>query len=202
VETALRRELGLGRTEGAGEALAALILRPALNLRGIASGQVGEKATNSIPTEATASIDFRLVPDQTPETVRRRVEQHLESQGYFLVRETPGLALLREHPRVLKVVWGPAYPAARTPLDLPVSDAVSRVVAEAVGGPVVRLPSLGGSVPMHLFTDLLEAPVVGVPIVNHDNNQHAANENLRIGNLWDGIEVFAALLARLGEEWQ
>jgi acetylornithine deacetylase/succinyl-diaminopimelate desuccinylase-like protein len=54
---------------------------------------------------------------------------------------------------------------------------------------------------MHLFTDLLEAPVVGVPIVNHDNNQHAANENLRIGNLWDGIEVFAALLARLGEEW-
>jgi acetylornithine deacetylase/succinyl-diaminopimelate desuccinylase-like protein len=202
VETALRQELGLGRTEGAGEALAALILRPALNLRGIASGQVGERATNSIPTEATASIDFRLVPDQTPGKVRRRVEQHLESQGYFLVRETPDLAVRLARPRVLKVIWGPGYPAARTPLDLPVSSAVSRVVAEAVGGAVIRLPSLGGSVPMHLFTDLLEAPVVGVPIVNHDNNQHAANENLRVGNLWDGIEVFAALLARLGEEWR
>ena len=40
-------------------------------------------------------------------------------------------------------------------------------------------------------------PVVGVPIANHDNNQHASNENIRIQNLWDGIETYAALLARL-----
>jgi acetylornithine deacetylase/succinyl-diaminopimelate desuccinylase-like protein len=40
--------------------------------------------------------------------------------------------------------------------------------------------------------------VIGVRIANHDNNQHAANENLRIGNLWDGIEMYAALMARLG----
>ena len=50
---------------------------------------------------------------------------------------------------------------------------------------------------MYLFAGL-GAPVIGVPIVNHDNNQHAANENLRLRNLWDGIEVYAPLLARLG----
>ena len=49
---------------------------------------------------------------------------------------------------------------------------------------------------MYLFAEILTTPVIGVPIVNHDNNQHAANENLRLQNLWDGIEVYAALMAR------
>jgi acetylornithine deacetylase/succinyl-diaminopimelate desuccinylase-like protein len=60
---------------------------------------------------------------------------------------------------------------------------------------------LGGSVPIYLFTDTLKAPVIGVPMVNHDNNQHGINENLRLQNLWDGIEVYAALMAEMGEGW-
>jgi acetylornithine deacetylase/succinyl-diaminopimelate desuccinylase-like protein len=68
-----------------------------------------------------------------------------------------------------------------------------------MGEPPVVLPTLGGSLPVYLFAE--RAPLIGIPIVNHDNNQHAANENLRIQNLWDGIEVFAGLLARLGTEW-
>jgi acetylornithine deacetylase/succinyl-diaminopimelate desuccinylase-like protein len=61
---------------------------------------------------------------------------------------------------------------------------------------------MGGSLPLYLFDRVLATPLVTVPIVNHDNNQHAANENLRIQNLWDGIEFFGALLARLGVEWR
>ena len=53
-----------------------------------------------------------------------------------------------------------------------------------------------------VFTRVLGRPVVGLPIVNHDNNQHAADENLRLQNLWDGIEVFAALFARLDGDWR
>ena len=56
---------------------------------------------------------------------------------------------------------------------------------------------MGGSVPLHLFADVFEAPIIGLPIVNHDNNQHAANENLRLQNLWDGINTYAALMAEL-----
>ncbi|MGC2696518.1 MAG: hypothetical protein WA738_12080 [Candidatus Angelobacter sp.] len=63
-------------------------------------------------------------------------------------------------------------------------------------------PLLGGSVPMYLFTDLLKTPVVGLPIVNQDNNQHGANENLRLQNLWDGIEVFAGILAGEENNWK
>ena len=196
VDRELMQALGLGATEGG--PLADRILLPALNVRGLASGAVGPSASNAIPSDATASLDFRLVPDQTPEKVRERVESHLTAQGFFVVHETPDAATRRAHPRIVKLAWGPGYPGARTAMDLPVSRAVARAVEEAVGGTVIRLPTLGGSVPMRLFQDATGSPIVGLPIVNHDNNQHAANENLRLQNLWDGIGIYAMIMARLG----
>jgi acetylornithine deacetylase/succinyl-diaminopimelate desuccinylase-like protein len=67
--------------------------------------------------------------------------------------------------------------------------------ADTVRGPVVKLPTMGGSVPLYMISQTLGAPTITVPIANHDNNQHSYNENLRIQNLWDGIELMAALLA-------
>ena len=119
------------------------------------------------------------------------------SDLFFIVREDPDAATRAAHPLVAKVVWGPGYPAARTSLEAPLSQRVATVITEALGVEPYRLPSLGGSVPMYLFTNGGRTPVVGVPIVNHDNNQHAANENVRLQNLWDGIEVFAALFSGL-----
>ena len=40
----------------------------------------------------------------------------------------------------------------------------------------------------------LKTVTISVPIANYDNNQHAENENVRLGNLWDGIETFAAIM--------
>jgi acetylornithine deacetylase/succinyl-diaminopimelate desuccinylase-like protein len=197
VDATLRRELRIARTEGAGKRIEERILRPALNIRGLSAGDVGERATNSIPTEASASIDFRLVPNQTPEGVRAKVEDHLRRQGWFLVRAAPDDATRLAHPRLLRVEWGSGYPSSRISMDLPVSRAVVKVLSDATGAPVVRLPTLGGSIPNYLFADILKTPVIGVPIANHDNNQHAANENLRVQNLWDGIEMFAALMVDL-----
>jgi acetylornithine deacetylase/succinyl-diaminopimelate desuccinylase-like protein len=86
-------------------------------------------------------------------------------------------------------------------MDLPFSRALTRAVAEASGAPLIRLPTLGGSIGMELFARILDRPVVGLPIVNHDNNQHGADENLRLQNLWDGIEVYATVMTRVGELW-
>jgi acetylornithine deacetylase/succinyl-diaminopimelate desuccinylase-like protein len=77
-------------------------------------------------------------------------------------------------------------------MDLDISRRIIRAV-ESARGPSVKLPSLGGSVPLYIFTDILRTPAIGVPIANHDNNQHSANENIRLQNLWDGIETMAAL---------
>jgi acetylornithine deacetylase/succinyl-diaminopimelate desuccinylase-like protein len=201
VEETLANELGLGRTEGDGARLQDRIMDPALNLRGLRAAEVGDAAANAIPMEAQASIDFRLVPDQTPQKVRERVEAFLRGKGWHLVDEAPDRATRRAHPKIARLSWSLDYPAARTDMSLPASRAVAAVVERAVGAPVVQVPMLGGSVPMYLFTEAVKVPVVGVPIVNHDNNQHGINENLRLKNLWDGIEVFAALLAELGKEW-
>jgi acetylornithine deacetylase/succinyl-diaminopimelate desuccinylase-like protein len=196
IDNDLKRELALGRTEGPGKSLNELILQPALNLRGFLSGHVGSQASNTISTEAQASIDFRLVPAQTPEKVRERVERHIAGQDFFIVHDTPDAATRMAHPNVVKLVWGPGYPAARTSMDLPISHRIANVLSEATGVSPYLLPSLGGSVPMYLF-QRGGTPVIGFPIVNHDNNQHAANENVRMQNLWDGIEMFAALFTNL-----
>jgi acetylornithine deacetylase/succinyl-diaminopimelate desuccinylase-like protein len=88
------------------------------------------------------------------------------------------------------------YPASLTSMDLPVSKALATVVNAAVGGNLVRMPMSGGSSPMYIFENF-GLPVINVPIVNYDDNQHSPNENLRIGNFWQGMEIYGALLADL-----
>ena len=196
----IKRDLGLARTEGDPASLQAQLLLPALNVRGIAGGAVGDAAANVILPEATASIDFRLVPNQTPEGVRRKVEQHVERQGYFIVRQAPDAATRLAHARIALLDWQSegSYPAQRTPLDNPLGEQVVQIVQQMAGAPIVVAPTLGGSAPEYLLQGRANTPVVGVPIANYDNNQHAANENLRLQNLWDAIEIFAGLFILQG----
>jgi acetylornithine deacetylase/succinyl-diaminopimelate desuccinylase-like protein len=201
VDSALRAELQLGGTEAKNALLAERIMLPALNLRGIRGGNVGATASNAIPTEAYASIDFRLVPRQTPDRVRQLVESHARARGYFIVDHDPTPAERMAHSKILKMTWEPGYPATRAAMDAPVSRAVLRASELAVGKPIIAVPILGGSLPMNTFAEVLRVPLIVVPIVNHDNNQHAANENLRLQNLWDGIELYGGLLAHLGRQW-
>jgi acetylornithine deacetylase/succinyl-diaminopimelate desuccinylase-like protein len=198
VDEQLEREFAIGRTESGGIPLVEAIQRPAINVRGISGGHVANLASNTIVPEATASIDFRLVPDQTPERVQRLVEAHVRAQGYFLVHDEPDAATRRAHARVARLVWARGYPAWRTPMDLPFSREVVRLVGKAAGEPPVVFPMLGGSIPMYLFAGAARTPVVGLPIANYDDNQHAPNENLELGNLWNGIELYAELFADLG----
>jgi acetylornithine deacetylase/succinyl-diaminopimelate desuccinylase-like protein len=173
----------------------------ALNLGGLAAGGVGVAARNAIPATATAALDVRLVPDQEPTRVRALIERHIREQGYFVVHEEPSTELRRQHPAIVRVQWEDGYGAVRTPLELPASRAVARTAEAVLERPVLRVPMLGGSLPLAFFAQILDAPLVIVPMVNHDNNQHAANENLRIGNFWDGVRTYAGLIALLGSAW-
>ena len=79
-------------------------------------------------------------------------------------------------------------------MELPIAKAIAQTLTDAAGGPIVRLPTVGGSLPFYVFSDVLKVPTVGLSVVNFDNNQHGPNENLRIQNLWDAIESMASLL--------
>ncbi|HUX06817.1 MAG TPA: M20/M25/M40 family metallo-hydrolase [Acidobacteriota bacterium] len=194
----LRKTWGMAQTEADNARLIDRIQLPALNIRGIRVGEIGSEVKNAVPTQAVANIGFRLVPDLDPLTVRELVENHLRKQGYYIVSDDPDMATRLAHPRIVKLVWEDGYPAARTSMDLPVSRAVIKLIEDATADPLVTIPSLGGSLPLYLFIDKFRTPVIGLPMANHDNNQHGPNENLRLQNLYDSIEVNAAILARLG----
>jgi acetylornithine deacetylase/succinyl-diaminopimelate desuccinylase-like protein len=202
-DSALRADLALGRTEGDTVPLAEAILRPAMNFRGIRSGGVGAAGSNTIQPAATASIDFRLVPDQTPAGVRAKVEAFLRAKGWHVVHAAPDAATRRAHPRVVRVDWREAgYAAVRSPLDLPAARALVRTLGDALGEPPVEVPILGGSLPLADFAEVLKTPILVLPIANHDDAQHAPDEHIRLKNLRDGIVTFAAVIARLGADWR
>jgi acetylornithine deacetylase/succinyl-diaminopimelate desuccinylase-like protein len=200
VDEQLKGELAIAAPEGGGAPLAAQILKPALNLRGVQGGLVGAKAANVISTEAVASIDFRLVPNQTPGKVRERVEDHIARQGFFIVHDTPDLAIRRAHAHVVKLQWGAGYPPYRAAMDNALAQNAIRGIEAETSGPVIQVVTLGGSVPMYLLEGKNRTPIIGVPIANHDNNQHAANENLCLQNLWDAVQVYAAIFADFGAD--
>jgi acetylornithine deacetylase/succinyl-diaminopimelate desuccinylase-like protein len=193
----LIRELGIGRPETP-ERLELAILRPALNLRGIRSGDVGEQSRNIISVSATASIGLRLVPAQTPEFLRQRIEQHIRDQGYFIVYKEPDNEQRSSHDRIARLDWTEAgYPAYRTPMDLPLAQKIAGILEELSDGGLVQLPSMGGSLPLYMIHQALGTPILILPVANHDDNQHGSNENLRLQNLWDAIEIYASVLTGL-----
>ncbi|HEX9887488.1 MAG TPA: M20/M25/M40 family metallo-hydrolase [Longimicrobiales bacterium] len=199
VDEDLKEELGLLWTEGEPATLAERILVPALTVRGLTSGNTGPLARNVIPNEAVAALGVRLVKGNTPEHMRVLIENHIRAQGFHIVRSAPDMTTRLAYPRIARVTGGEGYPAARTSMSDPavgeVIDAAAAAADRAFGeGSLVLTPGLGGSLPLYLFSDVLRKPFVNVPVANHDNNQHAPDENLRIANLWYAIELYAALL--------
>ncbi len=192
----LMRELGLAGAEGGGRKLVELINEPSLNIDGIRSEYVGREARTIIPAEATATIDLRLVKGIDPLRQVERVVAHIKKQGYFVTDKEPDAETRLKHPKIARVAMreGTGYRAVRTPMNSAIAQQIIRAAERAAGQKVVLMPTLGGSVPLWILEDATGAPQIGVPIVNHDNNQHSSNENLRIQNLWDGIEIFAALM--------
>jgi acetylornithine deacetylase/succinyl-diaminopimelate desuccinylase-like protein len=190
---ALRHELGMAASEG-NRSLAESVLLPSLNIRGFRSGDVGAHAANVVPPTATASVDIRLVRGNDPGHMLDLVEAHIAKEGYHIVREDPDPETRRRFPLLAKVMREEGYPAARTSVDDPFVPPLVEAAERAAGEPVILLPSLGGSLPLYLFLETWKVPVVIVPMANHDDDQHAANENLRLANLWYGIDLMASIL--------
>jgi acetylornithine deacetylase/succinyl-diaminopimelate desuccinylase-like protein len=193
IDKDLMKELWLGGTEGAPAKLTELIMLPSLNIRGMASSRIGAQASNVIPATAAASLDARLVKGMDPELVRKNIVEHIRKQGFFIVEQEPNAAVRMAHPKVAMVTFRGGEPATRTPMDLPISQEVIRAV-ESARGVAVKLPNMGGNLPLTSVERPLGTRTIVIPMGNHDNNQHSYNENLRIQNLWDGIELMAALL--------
>jgi len=191
----LRSQLGLAKTEGNGKSLMELINEPSLNINGMSSGDVGALARNVIPTTARAVLDLRLVKGNDHRQQVQRLIDHIRKQGFYVTDHDPSDAERKQHALIAKVIArAGGYNAERTRMDHPISIAVIDAVQSTSKDPIVKLPTSGGSLPLSIITDHLRTVTLTVPIANYDNNQHAENENIRLQNLWDGIETWAAVM--------
>ena len=190
----MKEELGFMAEEMPGKSLAESILLPTLNINGMQSANVGKLSSNIIPTIAVASLDLRMVPGNDYKKQQEKLIKHVQAQGYFIVQKEPSDLERSEHPKIAKISLSDGYNAQRTSMDLPIAQNLIQAIQSTTNDKIVLMPSMGGSLPLFVFEKYLKATTITVPIANHDNNQHAENENIRLQNLWNGIETFAAIM--------
>ena len=196
IDEQLKTELGLSFTEGNGATRNERVLWPSLTIRGLASGSVGPKTRNVIPSHAIAELGFRLAKGNDPEHILDLVEAHIRKQGWHIVYEEPDMKTRLQHKKIVKVVRdSEGFPAAKVEMDQPIIMEIISGLKSFTRDQGVFLPAMGASNRIYgLIFEGLNKPGLAITMVNRDNNQHAPNENLRLGNLWYGIDMMAVLL--------
>jgi acetylornithine deacetylase/succinyl-diaminopimelate desuccinylase-like protein len=193
VEATLRRDFLVAQPERAEQRLERKLNEPTLSVLTMeAGGGFGAAPRSAIPASAAARIEMRLVHGLDPARMNRRVVDHIRAQGYFVVEgRDPTDEERLTHPRLARVDLRGGSTAPRVSMDEPMTRAVAAALTRD-GRQLVRLPTLGGSMPFSTFSERM--PTIGFSMVNHDNNQHGPDENLRLRNLWEGIEMMAAVM--------
>ena len=168
---------------------------PSLNIRGLASGWVGKKARTIIPESATAEIDLRLVPESDGTRLKSLVKKHIEKQGFHIMDTIPSREERMAHDKIMTITERGVTDAFRTDLDNPYGEFLLNTIKNTFDEDPVQIRIMGGTVPISPFINELKIPAFIVPMVNPDNNQHSPNENLKIGQIAYGIEVFYGILS-------
>jgi acetylornithine deacetylase/succinyl-diaminopimelate desuccinylase-like protein len=164
------------------DALVKLYLEPTCTICGFRTGYIGQGTKTVLPSEAMVKLDFRLVPDLTPELVVRLLREHLDRRGFTDIEITP---LSAEHP-------------AASPADAPIAQASIAATESVYGSRPVVYPVMPGSGPMYpLCQELGMAGVMGVGVTYPGINIHAPNENIRLDDYWQNIEFVCALIDEL-----
>ncbi|MGB5171345.1 MAG: M20/M25/M40 family metallo-hydrolase [Eudoraea sp.] len=191
----INEKLQIKKPEEVGSFYQESLQYPSLNIRGLSSGWVGEKARTIVPASATAEIDIRLVPETDGDRLKGLVKTHIKKQGYTVMDRIPEKEDRLKYDRIVTITEGSVTKAFRTALDDPYSIFLVNTLEKKFSDKVVQIRIMGGTVPIAPFINELKIPAFLVPMVNPDNNQHSPNENLKIGQIAYGIEVFYEILS-------
>ncbi|MEZ4901001.1 MAG: M20/M25/M40 family metallo-hydrolase [Spirosomataceae bacterium] len=170
---------------------------PSLNVRGLVCANIGDKANTIVPDEATAEIDLRLVPESSPDYLVGLIKKHIEAKGYLILNRAPTDGERLKHPKIVTLLEREARMLPfRTDFGIYPDRWLTAAMVRTFGKQPIKIRMTGGSVPIVPFLRELNIPAIHVPMVNMDNNQHAANENLRLGNYVEGIKTWIAILTQ------
>ncbi len=194
-EQQIRLKIGIGEIDQVGANYQEALQYPSLNIRGMSSAWVGEEVRTIVPATAVAEIDLRLVVEADGDTLKSLVKEYIQSQGYHLMTESPSNLERLQHPKICQISERGVTRAFRTDMDSPLGIWTYECIKREFGTEPVRIRTMGGTLPTSPFISTLAVPAVIVPLVNSDNNQHSPNENLRIGNYFDGAKTIYSLLS-------
>ncbi|WP_067728895.1 M20/M25/M40 family metallo-hydrolase [Oceanobacillus damuensis] len=159
-----------------------LTMEPTFNIAGIYSGYSGEGVKTIIPSTAAVKLDVRLVVDQDPADIYNKICRHVE-------KHDPGI-------EVKHLV---SMEPSRTPADLDIVEVVTNAVFGAYQKEPLLQPSLGSSLPVYVWTNILNTPSIIVPYANFDQRNHSPNENIKMDYFFDGIQCTCHVVHQLGE---
>ncbi len=186
--------LGIHTAEKVGNTYQEALQYPSLNIRQIGTSWTGEGLKTVVPEYAVAQIDVRLVTETDGDTQLEKIKKHIEDQGFYVVDRDPTDEERLAHPKIAKFTGKTSVNAFRTPTDSEFSKKVRERLSKALGDDPITIRIMGGTVPIVPLITTLDVPTVILPLVNMDNNQHNPNENIRIGNIRQGIKICLALL--------
>lgn len=158
------------------------IFEPTCTICGITSGYQGPGQKTVLPAKASAKVDFRLVPNQTPEEVVAKLRKHLDDHGFEDIQIT---------------IIGAGRPA-RTDPDHPLVEMMTAAATDVYGKPPHIWPMSGGSGPNYLFAHEIGVPIITLGVGYSGSRIHAPNENIRLSDFRNGIRMMAATMLRLG----
>lgn len=154
------------------------VFEPTCNIQGITTGYQGEGFKTVIPSTATTTLDFRLVPDQDPKDVFQKLRAHLDDHGFADVEAT----------------WlGAMWPEKVSPND-PFVELTARAGRDVYGKAARLVPLVGGCSPVYAFARPLDIPVVTCGVGYWDNRVHAPNEHIRLGDFLKASQHVARIL--------
>ena len=159
-----------------------MLFLPTCNIAGITTGYQGPGSKTVLPAEATAKLDFRLIPDQDPDDIRQKLRKHLDRHGF----------------EKIELLEGEGEKPARSDPGSAVARAVIDTVREMHGEPVLW-PFMPATGPMHpVVADLGIPTVLPVGVGRPDNRIHAPNENIRAADYINTIRLMCRIWERFG----
>ena len=191
---ALNTRLGISKPEQVGKNYQESLQYPSLNIRGMSAAWIGKQTRTIVPNIAVAQLGIRLVPETDGERLLGLVKTHIKKQGYYIVQHEPTDAERMQHEKIAFFKGKTSVNAFRTEIDSPTGKWLAKAIHRIHGQTPIQIRIMGGTVPVTPLIEKLGVPAVIVPMVNMDNNQHSPNENLRLGNLYDGIKTCIGIL--------
>lgn len=190
----LNKRLGIAKAESVGNSYQEALQYPSLNVRQIETSYKGDKPKTVIPEIATANIDVRLVVETDKAVQIQKIKNHIENLGYKVLDREPTDEERLEYSKIVTFKSSEGVNAFRTELDSNIGKTFTKSLTNAFEKTPILIRTMGGTVPIISAVKTLDIPALIIPTVNMDNNQHSPNENIRIGNMREGIKICLAIL--------